>query len=120
MPLDLKNWPRFLPAIWRYAGKLRVKANRKLFNHNASTSNPETPRLQLWRDEETQEMLDPPGMRLASLIDPLRLTDFLESSRQPQFAFDQQWRRVLTVEMALRLLDDVRKENQNPARARFA
>ncbi|MGH9848255.1 MAG: hypothetical protein ACREBD_00225 [Blastocatellia bacterium] len=107
MPLDLKSWPRFLPAFWHYAGKLRVKANRKLFNHNASISNSETPRLQLWRDEETQEMLNPINMRLNSLIDSLRLNDFLKSSQQPHFAFDQQWRRVLTVEMALRLLHEV-------------
>jgi asparagine synthase (glutamine-hydrolysing) len=108
MPLDLKSWPRFLPASWRYAGKLRNKKDRKLFNRNSSPADLESPRLQLWRDEETQEALKPVNMRLNSLIDPARLNDFLESSREPNFAFDLQWRRVLTVEMALRLLDDAR------------
>ena len=107
MPLDLKSWPRFLPASWRSAGKLRNKTDRKLFSRNSSPADSEAPRLQLWRDEETQETLNPVNMRLNSLIDSLRLNDFLESSRQPDFAFDQQWRRVLTVEMALRLLREV-------------
>jgi len=108
MPLNLKSWPRFLPASWRSAGKARTKTDRKLFNRNSTPSSSESPRLQLWRDEETQEALNPVNMRLNALIDSLRLNDFLESSRQPHFAFDQQWRRVLTVEMALRLLEDAR------------
>jgi asparagine synthase (glutamine-hydrolysing) len=112
MPLNLKSWPRFLPASWRYAGKLWTKTDRKLFNRDSSPSDSEAPRLQLWRDEETQETLNPISMRLTALIDSARLSDFLESSRQPHFAFDQQWRRVLTVEMTLRLLDYVRSRSR--------
>jgi asparagine synthase (glutamine-hydrolysing) len=111
MALNLKSWPRFLPASWHYAEKFGVKANEKWSNRISSSLDSEPARLQLWRDEETQETLDPVNMRLNSLIDPVRLNNFLESSREPQFAFDQQWRRVLTLEMALRFLREVSLES---------
>ncbi len=117
MPLTLSNWPRFVPALWHYAGKGWGKVGKTLFNHSSSAPGSEPARLQLWRDEQAQETLNPSAMRLNSLIDSFRLRDFLDSSRQPHFAYDLQWRRVLSLEMALR---DVQKENQNSARDRFA
>ncbi len=106
MPLTLETLPRFVPAVWRYAEKGLSKANEKLFNRHSSSSNSESLRLQLWRDEEVWEMLNPAEMQLRSLIDPVRLHDFLDSSQRPHFAFGGQWRRLLSLEMALRFLHD--------------
>jgi asparagine synthase (glutamine-hydrolysing) len=101
MPLGLETLPRFVPALWQ---KGWSKAGEKLLNRSSSSAGPESLRFQLWRDEQVQELLEPAGMRLNRLIDSSRLRDFLNSSRQPHFAYDQQWRRVLSLEMALRFL----------------
>ncbi|MGE0128629.1 MAG: hypothetical protein AB7U82_11160 [Blastocatellales bacterium] len=101
-PFTLTSLPRFTPAAWRYAGKAWGRANKRWLNRPAVSTSSEADRLRLWDDEEIQETLDPANMRLNRLIDQLRLRDFLESSRRPGFVFDQQWSRLLTVEMTLR------------------
>ena len=100
--LTLTNLPRFTSVAWRYAGKAWGRANQRMRSRPATSTATEADRLRLWGDEKVREMLDPANMRLNRLIDQSRLRNFLESSRQRQFAFDQQWRRVLAAEMTLR------------------
>jgi len=104
-PLTLKYLPQFAPAAWRYAKKAWSKANERWLNRPADLTRAKPDRLRLLDDEEIRETLNPANMRLNRLIDPLRLQDFLESSQQYRFAFDQQWRRVLAAEMTLRFIN---------------
>jgi hypothetical protein len=106
-PLTLRNLLRFTPVAWRYAGKAWNRANPGRLNRTGAPAGSESDRLRLWGDEEVQKTLDPANMRSNSVIDQSRLRDFLESSKLPGFAFDQQWSRLLSVEMTLRFHNDV-------------
>jgi hypothetical protein len=57
--------------------------------------------MQLWRDEQVKEVLRPTNMALATSLDPPALANFLARSQQEQFAFSEQWARVLSLECAL-------------------
>ncbi len=103
-PLTLKNLPRFVPALPRYAHKAWDRMNERWLERHAAQTGPKPDRLRLLDDEEIREILNPAKMKLNRLIDPLRLQDFLESSQYSSFAFDQQWRRVLAAEMTLRFV----------------
>jgi len=105
-PFTLRYLPQFAPAAWRCAKKAWDRAHEKYF---VAQSAPKTDRLRLLYDEEVQETLNPATMRLGRLIDPSLLRNFLESSRQVCFAFDQQWRRVLAAEMTLQFVDGARR-----------
>ncbi len=97
LPLTLRTWPRFLPAL----GALAAKVGRRFAPPAASAS----ARLLLHRDEWTAALLDPATMRLGALLDRAGLAAFLAASRRPGFAFDAQWNRVLGLEIALRSLE---------------
>lgn len=99
LPLNWKTWPRFLPAAKVYAQKVcqRIGLTDEL-------AKSEPPRMKLWRDEQVRELLRPETMRLGELIDRRLLQNFLAASRQPQFPFEQQWQRLLSLEMMLSFL----------------
>ncbi len=101
-PLTLKYLPHFVPAAWRFAKKAWSRANEKWFNRPESQSGFKPDRLRLMEVEEIRETLNPATMKLNLLIEPLLLRNFIDSSHQSGFAFDQQWRRVLAAEMTLR------------------
>lgn len=105
-PLTLKNLPRFAPVMRRYAEKAWSRTTERLFNHPVVSRESKPERQRLLNDEEIRETLSPAKMKLSRLIDPLRLQDFLESSQQPGFEFDAQWRRVLAAEMTLQFVSD--------------
>jgi asparagine synthase (glutamine-hydrolysing) len=109
MPFTLGTWPHFLPATWRYPGWVLGRACKKLLKRQPNHQPPEQARLQLWSDEETREILEPREMQLSGLIDPLLLHDFIEAAQQPEFAYDPQWQRVLSLEMTMQFrLKDLR------------
>jgi hypothetical protein len=64
----------------------------------------EPARLQLWRDDEVRDLLNPESMQLNELTGKRGLRDFLDASRETNFAFEDQWNYILSVEMALRAL----------------
>lgn len=99
LPLNWKTWPRFLPAAKVYAQKVcqRIGLTDEL-------AKSEPPRMKLWRDEQVRELLRPETMRLGELIDRRLLQNFLAASRQPQFLFEQQWQRLLSLEITLNFL----------------
>ncbi len=109
-PLTWRNWHRFAPLLTHYARRAADKAARIA---GRSGFPPRTPgrstaaRLELWRDPQVREVLHAPRMRLTSLVEESRLADFLGRAQQTGFAFDDQWARVLTLECALRALEEV-------------
>lgn|GEM_PF-725926 len=108
LPLTWRNWPRFIPLLNVYAKKARLKIEHRLFKGRttaARTINIEPARMRLSSTPEVGQLLDPRRMRLAALIGEDRLADFLDGSRHPHFPFDQQWNRVLSLEMALREIE---------------
>jgi hypothetical protein len=106
MLLTWPTWPRFLPALITYGRKSRA-ASRLLGGRAGRTAadGVEPLRFQIWREPEIGELLDPDRMRLGELIDVKRLRRFLNASREPRFRYDQQWNRVLSLEMALSAVD---------------
>jgi hypothetical protein len=107
LPMTWRNWPRFLPALRPYARKALVKMERKMRRSNetvAHISAVEPARLQLWRDDEVRDLLNPESMQLNELTGKRGLRDFLDASRGTNFAFEDQWNYILSVEMALRAL----------------
>ncbi len=101
-PLTLRTWPRFLPSIKVYGKKFWTRGRSKLIKGDSTST--ESPRMRLWRQPEVSGLLDPQKMRLNELIGENRIRGFLDSSRDPHFRFEQQWNRVLSLEMALSLI----------------
>ncbi len=103
-PLGLTNFHRFAPLLTSYGSKVWHKGWKILGRpvKPAAIASREPTRVQLWRDEAVQDLLTPERMRLSEVLSPTALSAFLSASRQTSFAYDQQWCRVLSCEMALR------------------
>jgi hypothetical protein len=110
-PLTLKYLPNFAMAAWAYAERALGGAGRRWLDPHAASTETKPERLRLLDDEEIRETLDPTKMKLSHLIAPWRLREFLESSQRVYFAFDLQWRRVLSAEMALRFVNGKSRAN---------
>jgi hypothetical protein len=103
LPLTWRTWPRFLPALITFGRK--SKAASKFLGGRTGAKPPpgvEPLRLQIWREPEVKALLEPKRMQLRELIDINRLLRFLDGSQEVHFHYDQQWNRVLSLEMALR------------------
>jgi len=110
LPATWKTFPRFWPLPKYYGKKLLSRLARLTRGHPRSLalSAGSLPlRLQLWREEEVQELLYPAKMGLSHLVDVTSLGDFLKRSQQPNFLFNDQWERVLSLEYTLRSLKGV-------------
>ncbi len=110
LPMTWSNWPRFLPALSVYLQKAadRLAARTGLTKLSA---NDQSSRMLLWQDEEAMAFLQPATMLLGEFIERQKLSEFLLASQQPDFSFDGQWQRLLSLEMAVRLL---KSESENP------
>ncbi len=117
-PFTLKYLPQFAQAAWRYAPHALSHAIRRWLDRPATSSETKPDRMRLLDDEEIRETLNPSNMSLNRLIDPVRLRNFLESSHQPCFTFDEQWRRVLASEMTLRFVSGMQSEYASTALGR--
>lgn len=104
LPLDWKTWPHFLPAAKVFA----QKAWKKAMSQSAPVHT-DSARMRLWQDEQVRELLRPKKMLAGEWLERRRLETFLAASRQPQFSFDPQWRRLLGLEMALHFLRENRE-----------
>ena len=107
-PLTWRNWYRFWPVIPHYAGRAVDKAARiaGLPVLGARSSSAVPMRLVLLRDPKVRETLKPARMRLSALIEEPVLARFLARAERTDFAYGDQWARVLTLECALRALED--------------
>ena len=105
MPLRLSNVHRFLPLVNHYGQRIRRKLAGKLgLSSRKSSPDGLNQRLKLWQEEEVQACLDPGNMQLAAIAGEEGLQGFLENARQPEFAFDAQFLRTLTLEHTLQRL----------------
>jgi len=65
-------------------------------------------RTLLLDEAAVRHVLDPASMRSTSLFEPAALERFLRDATSPEFAYDGQWRRLLSLEYALRNLASLR------------
>ena len=108
-PLSLKNFYRFYPLAEYYGKKVWSRLISKFGISAESTAPmnvPKSKRLQLWDLDEIQNILDIPSMQLTSLLDREALTIFIKNSKQDRFPFENQWNRLLTLELTLRKLKE--------------
>jgi len=107
MPATLGNLHRFWPLLPYYGGKVKQKAARFIGKRGTSPAPRAelSTRERLWREAAVSEILNPATMRVASILDGSTLVSFLERSRQPEFSQDEQWSRLLSLEVALRRLE---------------
>ena len=101
---------RTLPAY--YAKRIAAKAARTAGFGVAlepTAGAPVSSRLALWEDEAVRAQLDPRSMHMARLLSAERLEKFLAASREPAFAFEGAWNRLLTLETTMRRLSAARQ-----------
>jgi hypothetical protein len=111
-PATWKNFYRFFPLATYFGGKVLHKIAGKFASGRAIKSAHESfnPRMQLWSGEEVKEVLRPEKMELADSLDSIALAGFLIRSQQPEFAFGEQWARVLSLECALQAANRARRK----------
>ena len=105
-PTTWKNFYRLWPLASYFGHKVASKLARTMGVHRAAAEAPVgsrfVPRLALWREEAVKDLLLPAKMKLSGWLDPVALEAFFQRSQQPGFSFDEQWARVLSLELALR------------------
>jgi len=118
LPFTWRTAHHFWPLVPLYGAKvarrLLTKIGYQSSRHAASAAGT-SPRLQLDDDEEVRGLLHPSTMRLNELADPAGLAAFLQRAREPSFPYDGQWARVLTLEITLRKLAEVKGRLNRPA-----
>ena len=57
--------------------------------------------LKLWREEEVQDLFAASTLKVEEVVEPSQLKIFLDQSRKAEFAFSEQWSRLLSLEYAL-------------------
>lgn len=104
-PVTWKNFYRFSSVVGYYAGRALSRLPKRISRNPADAiSGAVPPRLQLWAQDETRALLDPRAMLLSYLLDAAGLAAFLTRSQEVIFHYDEQWSRILTLELALRTL----------------
>lgn len=107
IPVTWRNVHRFWPLPVFYAKKAMDKAGFGRFKPQAGgpDSAENLPiRLQLWRQEEINNLLQPKQMKSIDLLVPDAIERFLERSQARNFPFEQVWRRLLSLEWTLQTL----------------
>ncbi len=110
-PVTWKNVHRFHPMLRYYVSRVSSKLARMA----GLGIGPAAPglglipaRLQLWREEPVRELMNPETMRVRTLLDPVALRHFLVLSQREDFAFNEQWNRLLSLEYTLQVLERAR------------
>jgi hypothetical protein len=99
VPATWKNFLRFSPLAIHYGKKALRKAWPARTNQGMPSPSAAV-RAGLWQEEEIEALLKPQSMRAVSVLDPAALTTFLDASRKLDFSRDQEWQRLLSLEMA--------------------
>ncbi|MBI3756933.1 MAG: hypothetical protein HY267_03050 [Deltaproteobacteria bacterium] len=110
VPATWKNLHRFSPLFRHYGGKVMTKAAGKITKRTTPQNASPTCQLRshLWQEEEVQDLLNAATTRLDNLVDRSALAKFLRQSQHPSFAWHEQWARLLTMEYALRVGEQLR------------
>ena len=106
MPLTWQTFPHFRTAPIVY-GKKALARMRTRFPH-APKSAAVPSRIHLLLDPETQAILDPRSMRACALLDRGTTESFLAGALSQSYRFDLQWNRLLSLELTLRRLGELR------------
>jgi hypothetical protein len=111
-PTTWKNFYRFFPLATYFADKVLHKIGGKFPPRRAvkSDDGSSDPRMQLWGEEQVKEVLRPENMELAASLDSIALAGFLTRSQRVEFAFGEQWARVLSLECALQAANRARRK----------
>lgn len=102
-PMTIKNFYRFAPLANYYGKKIAAKLLRGAVWGTPGWMPAE--RQRLWQREEIRELLNPKEMRIANILEPDALSKFLQRAQQQDFAYDEQWARILSLEITLRTLE---------------
>ena len=108
-PLSVANFYKFWPVPRYYLVKIGQKLLAKSGMSTPRSSLPQAKmpaRMQLWHEDQVKQMLNPDSMHSLSLFDVDVFANFLENSQSEQFRYNEQWERIFTLEMTLRLLND--------------
>ena len=107
IPATLVNLHRFWPIIPYYSGRIWNKlAGKYLRRSGPPSARVVSQREILWLEDAVRETLNPDTMKLATVLDQAALVKFIDDSRKPEFTYTEQWCRLLTLEIALRRLDE--------------
>jgi len=107
MPATLTNLYQFWPVIPHYLGRIWKKLFGKYLPRAATTSERVLSQREiLWQEDEVRATLNPATMHLAVVLDEAALVKFISDSRAPAFGYQEQWSRLLTLEIALRRLHE--------------
>jgi hypothetical protein len=101
IPASLRTLPRFWPLVPDFASRVVRKVRQRTGLGKAEPVAARPLRLRLWDNAEIRETLEPSTMKLGQLMNPAALRRFLLSSQTPGFAYDLEWRRMLSLELSL-------------------
>ena len=69
----------------------------------------EPQRISLWRNESFQEILEKKDLNCIQMFDKEKLKNFLEMSKTTNFIYDNQWRRLFSLEFSLDVIKQMKK-----------
>ncbi len=99
LPATWRTFPRFWPLLPHYSGKIiRKLRNQWVLNGKGAS---ERTRLELWRSDRVTDLFQPCSMRTTEILDLRKLEQFFQASRNPSFAEEKLWSRLLTMEYAI-------------------
>jgi len=99
LPASWRTFPRFWPILPHYSGKIiRKLIGRPALNGRSAS---EKTRLALWHSDRVVDLLQPPSMRMAEILDMRKLEQLLQASRGTNFPEEKLWSRLLTLEYAV-------------------
>lgn len=104
MPVRWNTFYKFWPVPMHFGkkvvGKL-VGKSRLLGGVSSIRASELSVRLQMWKEEEVQDIFASSSLKGGELLEPRALSQFLERSHRTDFTFDEQWSRLLSLECAL-------------------
>jgi hypothetical protein len=109
-PMTWSNAHRYLPLVAAYGGKAWGRLGRALGIAKPPPVDPRAAdrRLLLWRDPDVRTLLESEPLRCVEALDATAVRSFLRDSTREDFSKDLHWERLLTIECALRRLEELR------------
>lgn len=109
-PVNFSNFYRFWPVPVYYGKKILEKINNKIpvNSKKPEKQTPELPmRVKIWQNGDLADILKFSEVKNISIFDPDKLSRFIQNSQQLRFVYDNQWRRLFTLEFLLNTLNGV-------------
>jgi hypothetical protein len=107
-PLTIANFLRFWPALKMYSDKAVGRLRRVTAPADLDSARPAAGTPGLAGSEELRALLNPNEMRSADLYDISYLRTYINRIQDPSIAMPAQWSLVLTLECALRRVEQLR------------